>query len=262
MEKQQRLIDQIKNTQLKDLPHTILLRGQEGGDHQVIVDELIQTFSFSVLDMTENISLETINDLISSPATRLCTVRMDEVTEKEQNVLLKFLEEPSSNIWIILLVTDENSGRVLNTIQNRCVVWELERYSLSDIKKCCDDPIICRYAKTPAQVTQLKALPLAEMESFAAKVTQSIHKAYFGNCLVITGKLAFKKEDSGYPVKLFMEMIRDSYKDRYINELDNSFLECYNIMREALSDLAEFPLINKEWFWNRLMIKLRRAMKT
>ena len=63
---------------------------------------------------------------------------MAKISVKSQNTILKFLEEPTSNCIIILLV--ENLSSLLDTVINRCQVFELEKYDKSTLSLFADKP--------------------------------------------------------------------------------------------------------------------------
>ena len=67
-----------------------------------------------MLDITENISAEYIDKIMLNPNPRIYVIDLSKITEKDENVLLKFIEEPLKTSFIILLAESRNG--ILNTI--------------------------------------------------------------------------------------------------------------------------------------------------
>ena len=258
--KQQKLFDEITNTKLTDLPHTIMLTGQTDGDFEEVIEHMGKTYDIPVKDITEDISLDLLMEIAQSPTSMLDVINVSFITEKHQNVILKFIEEPPTNAWIVLVVTYECEGRILATITNRCVQWELEEYTILDLRELTDNTVILKYAKTPKQVEMYSKLPIEDMMNLAVNVVNNIGKARFSNCLVITSKMAFKDTDKGYPVILFLRMLRSALLDAYSNTGIDVYYNAYKDVGYALSDLLEFPLLNKEWLFNNLLLKLKQRL--
>ena len=51
------------------------------------------------------------------------------ISIKEQNIILKFVEEPLKNSYIIIL----KNSKLLPTILNRCQKWKFEAYSKEEL---------------------------------------------------------------------------------------------------------------------------------
>ena len=56
------------------------------------------------------------------------------------NSLLKFLEEPESNIYAFLITT--NINKILPTIKSRCQVLSIQNIKVLDIKSYSDEVIL------------------------------------------------------------------------------------------------------------------------
>ena len=82
-------------------------------------------------------------------------INADNISEKEQNVILKIFEEPPNNINIILL--SSSSTLLLPTILNRAVVWEFDLYSKETLKSFNNEmsDSVLDLVSTPGQLLEL-----------------------------------------------------------------------------------------------------------
>lgn len=254
------ILEQVKDLGLSKLPHTIAVSGDEDGGQLEVVEYMAQWFNLPLVDITDKLSLETIDEIYASPTHSFYYIRMADITEKEQNVILKFLEEPPEYSWLFLIIGYMGRGRILNTILNRCMQWHLNSYPKSVIESMTDDPIIIQFARTPVQVEKYQKLPLTEMYNLADNMIENIDRAYFSNCLVISSKMAFTKESNGYDVKLFLRMALSLCVEKFIFKDNMKYLNAHNIINEVLSDIIEYPLINKEWIFNDMLLRLKQVM--
>ena len=123
------LLKKLNSYTIDNFPHSSLILGEEGsGKHTLSMYIKDNILKLPLLDITENISDEYIDMIYRNPNPSIYLINMSKMMEKEQNILLKFIEEPLQNAFIILLC--ENVNNLLNTIYNRCVVFEMELYKL------------------------------------------------------------------------------------------------------------------------------------
>lgn len=255
------LTQRIHTIKLEDLPHTILLKGATDAGHLQIVQELSLHHNIMWQDITKNLSLDTINEISTCPEHCIYCIWTDEITEKEQNIILKFLEEPPENAWLMLLTTQ--TDLLLATIVNRCIVWEMEKYSREFLSKLTTDDLVLKYAQTPIQIEKYSKINIKEMYDFSKSVVTNISRARFSNCLVITSKVAFDDVKPGYPVRLFLTMLSDNAFEMVKYSTGNlydisSLIKISSIIRGTLNDMIRFPLINKEWLFDNMLLKLKQ----
>ena len=71
------------------LPHAILLIGDKGCGKHSFASLIANKLNCEVEDITENITSELLAEVSLRPLITLCLVDLNQITEKEQNVLLK-----------------------------------------------------------------------------------------------------------------------------------------------------------------------------
>ena len=123
---QDKLIQKIYNLNLDTFPRTLMLLGEEGSGKHSIVSIISDHLNLPIDDITESISLEKLNEIELRIEPHIYILSVNSISLKEENTILKFLEEPLKNSFIILLANGKDG--LLPTILNRCQVWPLEKY--------------------------------------------------------------------------------------------------------------------------------------
>lgn len=209
---QKKLVNKISNLNLDTCPRSIMLIGQEGSGRHELVQLLGEKLGLEVVDITENISLETIFQIQGNPNPSIYLINGLELTVKEENCVLKFLEEPTQNAYIVFLT--EDAGLCLSTIRSRCIQWELEPYSISELKKeniYSDLPdYYFDIFRTPGQLDSARDLPINDMVALANKILDKIGNANLSNTLTLTRFFAFKKNNTDenlYDIRIFLKVL-------------------------------------------------------
>ena len=102
---------------LDKFPRTLMLIGASGSGKHLLCEYIANKFSLQQIDITEIISLETIEEISQRVEPYLYIIEINKLSIKEQNIILKFLEEPLANSIIVLLA--EIVGDILDTVKNR-----------------------------------------------------------------------------------------------------------------------------------------------
>ena len=97
------ILDKIDTYSLDTLPHSIILLGKEGSGKHVISKYIGSRFNLDVLDISENLSEELIYNIYRYPSPRLYLVDLRLITEKDQNILLKFRPLLKEQLWDVVL---------------------------------------------------------------------------------------------------------------------------------------------------------------
>ena len=171
---QDEIIEKI-NTQR--LPQSLILCGECGSGRHTICRYISEKYSFELSDITNSISLDTICDAYDNPIHTLYIIDSSRMSVREQNVILKFLEEPPKCAYIIIIC--EKLISLLPTIVNRCTTWNLGRYTKSTLtgffrEGDADSKYILEIAKTPGDIERLRGHDLTGMMELANKIFSKI----------------------------------------------------------------------------------------
>ena len=239
------VVNIINNYTLDTLPHSILLNGKEGSGKHVLSDYISDKFNLNLLDITDDLSEDLINNIYRNSSPRLYQIDLRKISEKDQNILLKLLEEPSSNTFIILLTNSLFS--VLQTIQNRCFIINIENYTKEQLK-CfsedrniqIDDKYFGNVIQTPGDIIKVDSLniQLDVIEELVNKLINKLNIASYANTLTIVDKLNFKDEYDKIDVDFFLRLL-------YINSVigyctgDTKLYPFISIVRSTIDKLSD-----------------------
>lgn len=185
----------FNSIELGVMPHTVLFIGDVGCGKHSLANEISLRLGFEIEDITDNVDNEKIDAIYLSAIQRVYTANIDLLSVKEQNSLLKFIEEPSESAYIILFSSSKTS--VLSTIYNRCIVYTFSGYTkeqISDITGITDDTILA-YSNTPGKAEQFKDCGIAPYIEYIDRMLTLIDKASYANILKLESKLYFKEKE-------------------------------------------------------------------
>lgn len=222
---QKDLIQQLTTYTIDSFPHTCLLLGESGCGKHTLVSEIIKPKILNdipLLDITKEIDSEVIKEIYRNPNPAIYLVDMSKITEKEQNDLLKLTEEPAANAFIILLA--ENRNVLLNTILNRCIVFEFSQYSETELESFLsaddDKDLILSLVKTPGKIklSNLKTLPA--LKELCIKIVTRIQDSNYSNALSIANKLNYDNEYDKFDIDLFLNLMEKLLLEHYTKKID------------------------------------------
>lgn len=116
--------------------HSIIIAGAKGTGKSYLASQYAKMHNILDFAVIDN-SVASIRDTLEVAYQRqdssivYCIENLDLATKASSNALLKFLEEPSSNVYII--VTVRNLSKVADTIISRAVVTEISHINEQDI---------------------------------------------------------------------------------------------------------------------------------
>lgn len=256
----------INNYNIDNLPHSIILCGKEGCGKHILGQYISDKFNLNVLDITDNLSEELINNIYRNSTPRLYQVDLRKITEKDQNILLKLLEEPSSNTFIVLLTNSLST--VLQTIQNRCFIINVKPYKFDDLKNITkeknitiDDKYIGSVIETPGDLIKIDSLniKLNDIEDLVNKIIDKLSIASYANTLSIVNKLNFKDEYDKIDVDFFLRLLYINSVISYCSGNTNlySFIK---IVKSSINKLNDSRL-NKRLLVSHMLSELWLEVK-
>ena len=229
------LVAQISSYTPTTFPHSILLLGERGCGKHTLIEEICKMYELEFVDITDSICLDTITQASVNLVPTLYLIDLDKITERQQNIILKFLEEPSDNAYIALISTVRSL--ILDTVYNRCVTFEFKPYHSEElstfIPKDLDASLALRYCHTPGQIKELKADDLNKLVELCDKIVAVIDKANYSNLFNLVESI---KE---FDVYLFYSVLLDTIQSKYIKVNDNKLLKLYNIVEDSLHKLMD-----------------------
>lgn len=260
---QKKLLSRINNLTIDTFPRSSLLIAEKGmGKHTLVTYIRDNILKLPVLDITDKISYEVINEIYRNPNPFIYLINLSEMTEKEQNIMLKLVEEPFNNSFIILLA--ENQNMVLDTIINRCIVFEFENYTKDELKTFISDvenaELILSVIKSPGKILTTNTQNIKDMVEVCEKIVNKLGNANYANALSIANKINFKDSYDKFDFEIFMDTLIYSLFSAYLTTGNVITFKMYELTREQRKQLIDKRL-NKEIFFNNFITKLWKVAK-
>ena len=259
---QERLLKEINKLNLSTFPRTLMLTGAVGSGRHLLCKEIAKRLNLDLVDITNELTLDTITRIMETVEPHIYLIDLAETTIREQNIILKFIEEPLKNAYVIVIKTPELV--VLSTTQNRCVEWSMDMYSMSDLRGffTTDDKekeyMIWEIARTPGQVIKYQQEPIEEMFALAEKICDNIGRATLPNTLTLTDKIAFKNEKDKFDFDTFMMVLKVVARNKFAQQ---SVIESFVRKVIDYSYKTFTNNVNKEHIFAGLLIEIREVMR-
>lgn len=257
---QEKICNRIASLTIDDFPRSLMLVGPQGAGKHLLCREIAERFSLPQMDITNELTLENIEEMYNRVEPYLYIIRVNEISVKEENTILKFLEEPLKNAFIVLIAETDNG--ILQTILNRCQIWYLQPYKKEFLASFVTDPnsLVLMIADTPGQVQLLSSINLTEALALADKIITKIHMASVSNTLTLVSKVGFKEEPSKINIKLFVKIVLHRFREFIKNTNDAKLVTGYYLTNELSKNLGVKNLDQKLLF-ERYLIQLRSCMR-
>ena len=242
------------------LPRTLLFEGARGCGKHTLCNELAAKLNLVIEDITDRLTLDTLQDIMLRPSPYIYIIDCSKLSVKEQNVILKFLEEPLKNSYICMLC--EFKYRLLPTVLNRCQCFSFEQYTQEELSQFVDfqiSPEVLRYMCTPGMVLKSKSAPVDNMISLSKQIFEKISIASYSNILSIPTTCYYKEEKENLlEFDLFVYILINVAHDKYLN--NEITYEMYQLTDTFYNDCYIFN-INKQQLFEHFVIELKQLFE-
>ena len=258
MKQQEKLNSLIRDLTADTMPRSLILLGDRGCGKHTLVKEIGEKLSFDVVDISDSISLETIYFANTRVNPTIYTINASDLTVKNENTILKFLEEPLDNTYIIILC--ESKSMLIETVLNRCVMWEFESYSREFLSEFVKDTenwgLILDLCTTPGQILELDSVNIKSMFDLADKMFNRIGFASIPNALSIADKFAFKNEKGKMNIETFSKILLNRITELVRKETDYKYYHAYVLVDDLVNSFSN-RYANKKYLFEDFLIRLR-----
>lgn len=255
---QEILCNKIEATTVDSFPRTLMLIGDYGAGKHLLCNEIANHLKMNSRDLTADISLEVIEEIYNRADPFLYIINIDEISVKEQNMILKFIEEPLKNSYIIILT--EAGSNVLPTIFNRCQQWRLSPYTYEYLSTFTQDKNILRIATTPGQIIDFINNDFNAIFELATKIVDKIAAANLPNTLTITNKITTKDEKGKIPAKLLIKALVITFRDAFLSSNNRNYLNAYKRTHKLASD-SKIRNVDLKYLFDKYLIEVREIMR-
>lgn len=250
---QKKLLSSLSSFNLDNFPRSLLLVGEKGSGKHVIADYIAKNIlNLPLIDISEIISEEIIDNIYLSANPSIYFINVDIIPEKSQNTLLKLLEEPLLNTYLIL--STENKNYILNTVINRCMCFEMDKYSDDELINFSKDPEALKIMRTPGKLLSFSA-NIKDINTLVDKICDKIKVANYANTLTLVNKFNYSDEYSKIDVDIFINILVLTLFKRYKDNNDINMYKMYLSVVDESKKLVDKRL-NKQIFIEHLLTKL------
>lgn len=246
---QTRLLNTLNKYNMQTLPKTMLFIGDGGCGKKTFAKYLASKLNLAFVEIEESVNAEDLQNFTHSTIDTIYLVNLDNFTEKQQNQFLKFIEEPSRSVYVILTTSAE--ATVLPTILNRCIKYHFDQYTVEELKEITGsqsiNPVAVEIFKTPGKLMNLTEASFKAILDLAENVVRSVHLAKYANALSISTKINYKDLYNKIDFYLFFDAVEwlafEDFKNNYnmqgltIFKITNQFRQLakkQNLLKEAL----------------------------
>jgi hypothetical protein len=258
---QDKILNYIDSKKRDSFPRSLILLGESGCGKSTLIECIGEKLNLPIIDITNDINFEFIMSLYEKPEPYLYKIQASDITTKEQNALLKFIEEPLKNSFIVIEV--ESSNQLLPTIYNRCQVLNFVPYNkeilnnfVTNVDNNCDKNLVLNIGRTPGQVKSLMNCDLVGMLELSNKIINRIGVANIPNILTISDKIAWKKEKDKFDLNIFSLVLNYAAKEQI--KSGGNYFEIYRILSDWNTKRKAPTIVQKSLFENTLL-KLKVA---
>ena len=252
---QKKLVKTLESYTLQNVPKTILFLGPEGSGKTWISVALAEHLEIDYVHVASDVSAEKLIEYYQCPIPKIYIIDLKDVDERQQNKFLKFIEEPSSNMYIALSARSEVG--ILPTILNRCIKFTLEEYTEEELKEfawciSCEDPRVFEICKTPGQLNNLPDDNLDEVFTLCDNIVKKLPASNYANTLSLLTKINLKDSPKKIDFNLFFLVLKYVAFDTYKKTKDKLSLQIYLYTTKRLIETYGRPFSKESFMLNYL----------
>jgi DNA polymerase III delta prime subunit len=235
------------------LPKTLMFIGPTGCGKHTIAKYISEKFELDLVEIEESVSAQDLEDYTHKTIDTLYLIDLNKFTEKQQNIFLKTLEEPSKSVYIILIANSE--AGILNTILNRCIKHRFESYTKEQVEQITNTKIndlAFKIFKTPGKLINLTEKSFQDILSLADNVVHKISSAIYANALVVSTKINYKDLYNKIDFDLFFDAVEYLALEDYKNNQTENSLTIFKITNQFKQYATQKSLIKETLMLNYL----------
>ena len=253
-------IDRVYNIMDKSDFRSVLLVGDSGcGKHTIVNSVLSKNYGICVEDITDDISFETICNVLTCQIKKFYIIDIDRLTVDGQNKILKLVEEPSETSYLVLLTSSIST--ILPTIKNRCQVFTFGKYTKEELSEFCKDGNldVLEFASTPGQVEKFSCSNSIEIANVCSKLVEFGGKFSIGTVLTFSNKIDWKNDDaSKFNLDLVIKNLFSSIVRCYKNNC--CYFNSYILTHEMFKNIC-LPHVDKKRIFEKYLFSLVQTLK-
>ena len=228
------------------LPKTLMFLGTVGCGKHTIAKYTAERFGLDFVEIEESVSAQDLEDYTHKTLDTLYLINLNKFTEKQQNQFLKFIEEPSKSVYIILIANSE--AGILDTILNRSIKYHLEPYTKKEIEQITNttvNDLAFKIFQTPGKLLNLTEQSFNNVMGLANTVVHSINRATYPNALVVSTKINYKDLYNKIDFDLFFDAVEYLALEDYVNNKTEQSLTVFKTTNQFKQYATQQNLIKE-----------------
>ena len=212
-------------------PRFSIVTGQKGQGKTELILQISQKLRISFINFGTGI--DEIRQMIELAYKQVNPVifvinNADNMSLNAQNSLLKLVEEPPNNCFIVLELNDINN--TLETIRSRCQEFKMENYTKEELIQFINKDyfklsvenknILLDICQNKYQISLMIEYGVQEFYQFVEKVVDNIYKVQSANAFKLEEKLDIKGDGNGYDLDLFFNTFHQICMNRLLQIVD------------------------------------------
>lgn len=257
---QTKLVNKLLGYSFNSMPKTMLLIGEAGAGKRFITKKFVEYLEVELVELSAQTTADQLVEYFQNPIQTVYALNLSEIPERHQHKYLKFIEEPSANMRIILMA--ESEVGILPTILNRCIKFVFEDYTIDQLKQLSwatqiDNPIIYDICKTPGQLLNLTQIDnLGALKDFCINILNVVPVAEYGSFMSfncgINYKDNFKKFDPDIFLNLLIKTAHEFYVSSYLTTNQDLYFDIYCYLIKRKQQLINKTLSKESFILNTL----------
>lgn len=252
---QSKLLTTINSFTKQTLPKTLLFIGPAGCGKHTMAKYLAQHIELDVVNIDEDTSASDLEAFLFKTIDTLYIIDLNKFSEKAQNQFLKFIEEPSKSVYIVLLANSE--AGILPTVLNRCTKYTFEPYTQTELKSIINTSVPDRAFEifnTPGKLLNLTASNFEALIALGEKVVTKIGQVPYGSALVIATRINYKDLYSKIDFDLFFDVVEFLALEDFKNNNNKQSLTIFTITNKYKQKALQASLIKEALMYNYLTV--------
>lgn len=210
------------------LPKTMMFIGPSGCGKHAVAKYIAEKFELDYNEINENVTAAELDDYLHSTISTLYVIDLNKFTEKQQNQFLKFIEEPSTSVYVILMAASE--AGVLNTILNRCIKHSFETYTKEQIEQITNtavNELAYKIFQTPGKLLKLTDAGFTKLLDVASALVRNAANFNYGYILSYATEINYKDLYNKLDFDLFLDAVEylalEDYKSNNAQQIFTVF---------------------------------------
>lgn len=250
---QEVLLNKLNNYNSNNLPKAMIFIGDQGCGKRYIAKYLADNLELAnvVLETKEDLEGDKLQQYLYCPIHTVYTIPVKAFDEKLQNKLLKFIEEPSNTVNVIL--TAESDVGILPTIMNRCIKYYFEPYTVEQLKKLTyltgilPDHVydICN---TPGQLANVNYNTISKLITVCNNLITNIRTYSYAQLLGATALINYKEDYNKFDYYTFLKVFKYCVEKQLEIDYTTQKIKMFEVVNTALLNLTNIVAVAKEWY--------------